>query len=92
MRKGEKFDQEISCDSKFILGMMDKLGNSTRSTYCSIGVANEEIIYLVIDNAAGYGTNEAVFSPYMTWSCKCKRERVKSLIRTFHVIPSSYLE
>ena len=67
MRKGEKFDQDISCDSKFILGMMDKLGNSTRSTYCSIGVANEEIIYLVIDNAAGYGTNEAVldYSEYL---------------------------
>ena len=39
---------------------MDKLGNSYRSTYRSIGVVDEEIIYLVMDNVGGHGTNEAV--------------------------------
>ena len=60
MGKGDKGDQDISCVYKFMLGIMDKLGNSTRSTYRSIGVVEKEIIYLVMDNAGGYGTNEAV--------------------------------
>ena len=60
MINGDEGEKYISCYPKFMLGMMDELGNSTRSTYCSIGVANEEIIYLVMDNAGGHGTNEAV--------------------------------
>ena len=40
--------------------MMGKLGNSTRSTYCSIGVAGEDIIYLVMNNEGGHGKNESV--------------------------------
>ena len=59
-RKGDEGEQDISCDSKFMLGIMDKLGNSYRSTYRSIGVVDEEIIYLVMDNVGGHGTNEAV--------------------------------
>ena len=68
MKKGDEGEQNISCDSKFMLGMMDKLGNSTRSTYRSIGVVDEEIIYLVVDNAGGHGANEAVleYSEYLT--------------------------
>ena len=67
MRKGDKVEQDISCDSKSMLGIMDKLGNSNRSTYRSIGVTYEEIIYLVMDNAGGDGINEAVieYSEYM---------------------------
>ena len=68
--KGEEGDQEISCDSKFMLGMMDELGNSTRSTYRSIGIIDEEIIYLVMDNMGGHGTNSAVleYSEYLAES------------------------
>ena len=57
MKKGNKGDQDISFDFKFILGMMDKLGNSTQSSYCSIRVVSEEIIYLVMDNAVVHGEN-----------------------------------
>ena len=65
--KGDKGYQDISCDSKFMLGIMDKLGNSTQITYRSIGVFDEEIIYLVTDNTGGHGTNEAVldYSEYL---------------------------
>ena len=58
--KGDEGEQDISCDSKFMLGMMDELGNYTRSTYCSIGVAGEDIIYLVMNNEGGHGKNESV--------------------------------
>ena len=60
IRKGDGNDQEISFDNKFILGTMDKLGNSTQSSYRSIGVVEEKIIYLVMDNTRYHGTNEAV--------------------------------
>ena len=38
---------------------MNQLGNSTQSTYRRIGVADKEIIYMVIANMIGHGTNEA---------------------------------
>ena len=59
MRNGYEGDQEISCDSKFIIWIMDELGNSTQITYRSIGVFDKDIIYLVVDNAGGHGKNEA---------------------------------
>ena len=55
MRKCDEVEQDISCDFKFMLGMIDDIGNSTQGTYRSIGVADEEIIYLVMDNAGGHG-------------------------------------
>ena len=50
-----------------MLGMMDELVNSNQSTYRSIGVVDEEIIYMVMDNAGGHGTDEAVleYSKYL---------------------------
>ena len=42
-----------------MLVIMDELGNSTQSTYRTIGVVDKEIIYMVIDNMIGHGTNEA---------------------------------
>ena len=42
-----------------MLGIMDELGNSTQSTYRTIGVVDKEIIYMVIDDMIGHGTNEA---------------------------------
>ena len=50
-----------------MLGFMDGLGNATRRTYRSIGVFGEEIIYTLIYNMGGHGTNEAVlyYSEYM---------------------------
>ena len=50
-----------------MLGIMDQLRNSTRSTYRSIGVVDEENIYLGMDSAGGHGTNEAVleYSEYL---------------------------
>ena len=67
MIKGKEGEQDVSCYSKFMLGIMDELGNSARSTYRSIGVVYEEIIYLVIDNAGGDATNESMleYSEYL---------------------------
>ena len=48
-KKGDEGEQEISFDTKFMLGIMDKLGNSNRSTYRGIRVVEEEIIYLVMN-------------------------------------------
>ena len=48
-KKGDEDEQDISFNTKFMLGIMDKLGNSTRSTYHSIRVVEEEIIYLVMN-------------------------------------------
>ena len=47
-KKGDEGKHDISFDTNFMLGIMDKLGNSTRSNYRSIMVVEEEIIYLVM--------------------------------------------
>ena len=41
-----------------MLGIIDELGNSIQCNYRSIGVVDEEIIYLVMDNAGGNGKDE----------------------------------
>ena len=50
MQKGDYYEHDISCDSKFMLGIMDDLGNSTQITYQNIGVVYEEIIFIVVVN------------------------------------------
>ena len=47
--------------------MINELGNSTQIIYGSIRVVNEEIIYLVMDNARDNKTNESMleYSEYM---------------------------
>ena len=46
---------------------MGKLVDSVYINYCSIGVVNKEIIYLVMDNTGGHETNESVleYSVYL---------------------------
>ena len=41
IKKGGEGYQDISYYSKFMLGMMDELGNSTQRTYRSIGVVDK---------------------------------------------------
>ena len=66
--KGEDVEKDISFYSNFMLGMMGKIGNSTQSTYRSIGVVSEDIIFIVMDNAGGHGTNKSMlyYSEYLT--------------------------
>ena len=47
-KKDDEGEQEISFDTKFMLGIMDKLENSNRRTYRSIRVVEDEFIYLVM--------------------------------------------
>ena len=67
VQKGYEGDKDIPCDSKFIIGVMDELGNATRITHCSIREVDEEIIYMVMDNAGGHGKNESLlqYSEYL---------------------------
>ena len=67
MQKGDEGEQDVSCNWNFMLGFMEEIWNDTRSTQHSIGVVEEEIIYLVTDNTVGHGKNEAVleYSEYL---------------------------
>ena len=53
IKNGDEGEQYVSYDYQFMLGIMGDIGNSTQSTYFSIGVVNEDIIDLVMDNAGG---------------------------------------
>ena len=67
IQKVDEVEKDVSCDSNFILGIMDELGNATQTTYHSIGVAEEEIFYLAMDNAGDHGINEYMleYSEYL---------------------------
>ena len=60
MQSVDQGDQDFSCDSKFIIGIIYDIVNSTRSNFCSIKVVNKESIYLAMYNAVGYSKNESV--------------------------------
>ena len=67
MKNGDEGEQDVSYDSKFILGVKDEIGNYALITYCSIRVVNEEIIYPVMYNMGVNGKNEALldYSDYL---------------------------
>ena len=50
-------DQDVSCYSNFMLVIMDKIDNAIHSTYRSIWVVDKDIVYPVMDNYEGNGTN-----------------------------------
>ena len=56
--KREEVEEDVSCDSTFVLEMMDKLGKSIRQQYHWVPLTEE--IFLQIDNAGGHGTYEAI--------------------------------
>jgi len=57
MSKGEEVEEDVSCDSTFMLQVMDEVGKAIREKYH--WVAPNEIIYLGMDNAGGHGTDVA---------------------------------
>ena len=80
IKMSDKVEQDISCDSKFMIGIMNELGNVTQSTYFSIGVVDKEIIYLLIDNVGVHRKNGAVLenSEYLS---------AKNKISVHHQVP-----
>jgi len=56
-RAGDIIEEEISCDSEFMLDVMDRVGKALRDSFK--WVKPNEWIYLVMDNFGGHGTDEA---------------------------------
>ena len=50
--------EDISCDSDYMLRVMSLIGIATRDKMP--WVPQDETIYLVMDNAGGHGTEEAI--------------------------------
>jgi hypothetical protein len=57
MRVGDEVDEDTSCDSKFMLECMPRVGAALRETFH--WVPPNETVYLCMDNAGGHGTNDA---------------------------------
>ena len=58
--KGDKRQEDCSCDSKFMLDTMPNVGQAIRDAYRCIGVGDCTPIFLYLDNAGGHSTEEAV--------------------------------
>ncbi len=56
--KGTMVEVDCTCDSAFMLSVMDELGESVRNYY--FWIPREVKIYKVLDNAGGHGTDEVV--------------------------------
>jgi hypothetical protein len=56
--RGETIVEDVSCDSKFMLNVMDDVGNSIHKVYS--WVSAEDIIILIMDNVGRHGTDYAV--------------------------------
>jgi hypothetical protein len=57
-RSGDVIEEDCSCDSSFMLEIITKIGRSIRESFHWIP-ANEKI-YLLMDNAGGHGTDQAI--------------------------------
>ena len=58
MYAGDMVEKDCSCDSDFMLKVMDDVGTAIREKYH--WVSNEKECYLVMDNAGGHGTKAAI--------------------------------
>ena len=57
-RRGDMIETDCNCDSAYMLTAMHRVGKAIRSSYS--WVPRSERCYLVMDNAGGHGTNEAI--------------------------------
>jgi hypothetical protein len=57
MKMGDEVDEDTSCDSKFMLECMPRVGAALREQFH--WVPQNEIVYVCMDNAGGHGTNDA---------------------------------
>ena len=57
---GDEGEEDESCDSEFMLSVMTRVGAAIRASYHWIPITQK--CYLVMDNAGGHGTNEAIIS------------------------------
>jgi hypothetical protein len=74
-KQGDEIEEDVSCDSGFMLGVMDRVGEALRKAF--YWVRQNEWIYLVMDNAGGHGTAEAweTFTNSLTTKYKVKKIR-----------------
>jgi hypothetical protein len=56
--KGELREVDCSCDSEFMLSVMDDVGKAICEAYSNIPF--DEAIYLFMDNAGGHGKKDVV--------------------------------
>ena len=71
-KQGDEIEDDVSCDSEFMLRVMDRVGEALRKTF--YWVRQNEWIYLVMDNAGGHRTAEAweTFTNSLTTKYKVK--------------------
>eukprot|EP00547_Thalassionema_nitzschioides_P004510 CAMPEP_0194204560 /NCGR_PEP_ID=MMETSP0156-20130528/4047_1 /TAXON_ID=33649 /ORGANISM="Thalassionema nitzschioides, Strain L26-B" /LENGTH=96 /DNA_ID=CAMNT_0038930605 /DNA_START=224 /DNA_END=511 /DNA_ORIENTATION=- len=75
-----KVQKDYSCDSECMLSAMDRVGDGVRKAHSWVPMTSQ--IYLVMDNAGGHGTDEAVE--------ECKNElKDKHDIEILYQIPRS---
>ena len=55
---GDSHEVDCSCDSKYMLSAMDRIGKAIRNAYH--WVSRDQSCYIVMDNAGGHGTKEAI--------------------------------
>jgi hypothetical protein len=56
--KGDTIEKDVNCDSTFMAENMESIGQAIREAYH--WVPEDEYIYLVMDNAGGHGTRDAI--------------------------------
>jgi len=58
IKKGDEVKEDCSCNSTFMLATMDEVGRAIHSYFFRVPATT--VIHLIIDNAGGHGTNDAI--------------------------------
>ena len=64
LKLGDMVETDCSCDLNYMLGAMDRVGQKIREAFH--WVPQNELCYLVIDNAGGHGTDDTI-KVYTSW-------------------------
>ena len=55
---GDSHEVDCSCDSKYMLSAMDRIGKAIRNVYHWVNI--DQACYIVMDNTGGHGTKDAI--------------------------------
>ena len=58
--EGDWYEEDCTCDSEFMLENIKEIGGAIREKFHWVDITSP--VYLVMDNAGGHGTNDAIAS------------------------------
>ena len=57
-RRGDEIEEDVNCNGQYMIDAMEQVGTSAREVFWWVDIS--ERMYIVMDNAGGHGSKEAI--------------------------------